>query len=188
MGKATAAWTICLAVSFGFAGTVLLAQSQSKKSVPNASAIHTDATAIEAQITPLNMKPGLWQTTMTGKYSGLPAQIASAMNPTRTYKDCVKAANLTRDEWAREVLGLNCSSITVLKSTSTDADIQGKGCAVGNGMSAEGRGKFHLAGPGHLTGSMDATFSGNTPFGGNGSVHMHADYTSNWVGATCPTN
>ena len=189
MRKATAGWAVCLAASFGLAGTVLLAQSQSKTAVPNASATHTDATAIRAQITPLNMKTGVWQTALTGKYSGVPPQMAAAINPTMTYKKCVKAKELTRDTWAQEVVGLNCASVTVLKSTGNEAQVQAKGCAVGNGMTADGLGNFQLANSGSsLTGSMDVTFGGATPFGGSGSVHMHADYTSNWIGATCPAN
>ncbi len=54
MRKATAGGVICLAASLTFAATVLLAQSQPGKN---------------AHITPLNLKTGLWQTTMTGKYS-----------------------------------------------------------------------------------------------------------------------
>ena len=60
----------------------------------------------------------------------------------------------------------------------TDVDVQATGCDVSNGMTAEGHGKFHMVDSGHLTGSMDVTFSGNTPFGESGPVQMHADYTS----------
>ncbi|HLV94211.1 MAG TPA: hypothetical protein VKS44_03385 [Candidatus Acidoferrales bacterium] len=81
---------------------------------------------------------------MTGKYSGLPPQIAAAMNPTHTYKSCVKADELTRNEWAKSLAGLKCSSVTVLKSTGADTDVQAKGCEAGNGMAAEGHGTFHL--------------------------------------------
>jgi hypothetical protein len=85
-------------------------------------------------------------------------------------------------------VGLHCSSVTVLDSTATDTDVQATGCSAGNGMTAEGRGKFHLLDSGDVTGSMDVTFSGSTPFGGNGAVHMHSDFTSKWIGATCPAD
>lgn len=182
MRKATAGWMVCLAASFGLAATVLPAQSQSKRA-PSASAV-----AASNQITPLNMKTGLWQTTTTGKYTGLPPQIAAAINPTTTHKSCLKPEQLTRNEWAKGIVGLKCSSVTVLKSTASDTDVQAKGCQAGNGMTAEGHGKFHLANSGHLTGTMDVTFSGNTPFGGNGPVQMHTDFNSTWIGATCPAN
>ena len=61
----------------GFAATALLAQSQSRKPTTDVG-----CRAASAQLTPLNMKTGLWQTTMTGKYSGLPPQMAAAINPT----------------------------------------------------------------------------------------------------------
>lgn len=184
MRKATAVWTVCLAASFVFAATVLLAQTQSKRSAPNASATHTDATAINA-ITPLNMKTGLWQTTMTGKVTGLPPQLAAAVNPTSTHKSCVTPEQLTRSQWTKGLT--KCSSVTVLKSTGTDIDVEMKGCGK---MMAEGHGKFHLADPGHLTGSVDMTMilNGNTPFGGNGPIHSHTDFTSIWIGATCPAD
>jgi hypothetical protein len=186
MRKTTAVWTVGLAASFVFAATVLLAQ-QSKRSAPNASATRTDATAVPPPLTPLNMKTGLWQTTMTGKYIGLPPQIASAMNATHTYKSCVKADDLTRNQWAKGLAGLKCSSVTVLSSTGTDTDVQAKGCDVGDRMTADGHGKFHLTDSGHLTGSMDVTFNGNSPFG-SGPLQMHADYTSAWIGASCPAD
>ena len=78
--------------------------------------------------------------------------------------------------------------MTVLQSTASDIDVVGKDCEVGNGMTAEGHGKFHMADSGHLTGSMEVTFNGGSPLGGNGSVHMLANYTSNWIGATCPAD
>jgi hypothetical protein len=196
MRKAMVAGMICL-VSVVLAAMVLLAQSQSTKPATDASATNTNAKALAAQMTPLNMNTGLWQTTLTGKYMGLPpemAQMAAAMGPTMTYKVCVKAEELTRNEWAKELVGLKCSSVTVLSSTTKDVDVQGKGCNAGNGITADGRGTFELQGSNHLTGTMDVTFNGNpfagTPFAGNSSspVHMHADYTSNWIGATCPAD
>lgn len=156
-----------------------------------AAALVFPATALMAQsneqITPLAMKTGGWQTTMTGKYTGLPAQVAAAVNPTMTYKNCVKPEDVTGHTWARDVVG-KCSTVTVLKSTATDADIEAKDCQVGDGMTAEGRGKFHLVDSEHLTGMLDVTFSGSSPFGGSGPIQMHAEYTSNWIGAACPAD
>lgn len=169
MNKGITVTGICLTVCLAFAGSVLLAQSRTGKS---------------SQVKPLDMKTGLWQTTMTGKYSGLPPQIAAAVNPTSTYKNCVKPKDLASNAWTKNMLG-KCSSVTVLKSTGTDTDVEAKDCAMGNGMTAEGHGKFHLADSGHLTGMMDVTFSGNTPFAGSGPVHLLANYTSKWIGASC---
>lgn len=175
MMKASAGWTISMVV-LGIVASVLVARSQSERSAEN----------LRSDITPLNMKSGLWQTTMTGQYSGLPAQYAQAMNRNTSYKNCVKPEDLIRNEWARGLAGLKCSTLTVLKSTGTDMEVEAKGCDAGRGMLAEGQGKFHLANSGSLTGTMDVTFSGSTPFGGNSPVQMHAVYTSNWVGPSCP--
>ncbi|HKV61827.1 MAG TPA: DUF3617 family protein [Candidatus Acidoferrum sp.] len=186
MKKAIGVAVICLAASVAFAATVLLAQSQSKTPAQDASATHTNAKVASVQITPLNAKTGLWQTTMNAKYSGLPPQMAAALNPTMTYKSCLKPKDLSSSTWAKEALGLKCSSLTVLKSTGTDEDLQGKGCDVGHGMTAEGHGKFHLLDSEDLMGSMEVTFTG---FPGSGStVRMHSDYTSKWIGATCPAD
>ncbi|HEV2222457.1 MAG TPA: hypothetical protein VGR84_05590, partial [Candidatus Acidoferrales bacterium] len=67
MRKTTVGRMVCLA-ALGLAATALLAQSQSRKPTTEA------AKAASAQLTPLNMKTGVWQSTMTGKYSGLPPQ------------------------------------------------------------------------------------------------------------------
>lgn len=164
MRKAMAVGVICLAASQVFAGRVLLAQST-------------------PQIIPLNMHTGAWQTTITAKYIGLPPQLAAAMSPTSTYQTCVKPEDLSRETWAKSVVG-KCSSVTVLKSTGTDTDVEAKQCDAGNGMTAEGHGTFHLADSSHLSGSMDVTLSGN-PFGGTDPLRVHTNYTSKWIGATC---
>jgi hypothetical protein len=155
---------ICLAVPMAFAACVVLAQSG-------------------GQIMPLKRKPGGWQTTMTAKYTGIPPQMAAGINPTMKYPNCVRPEDLTHS-WAKDIIG-KCSQVTVLNSTGTDADVEAKDCQVGGGTTAEGRGKFHLADSEHLTGSLDITFSGPNPMGGNGPLHLHADYTSSWVSATC---
>ena len=189
MKKAKAGWTVCLAASIGLAASVLLAQSQSQKPAPNVSATRPNVTALEAQNTPQTMQTGLWQTTMTGKYMGLPPQMAAAINPTMTYKSCVEAKALTSHEWAKQLVGFHCSSINVVKSTSTDAVVQATGCNVGNRGTADGIGHFHLAPSGRtLTGSLNVTFSGNNPLGGNGTLQVQASNTSNWIGATCPAD
>ncbi len=148
------------------------------------------AFATEQKLEPLNLKTGLWQSTTKWKYTGLPpqmAQIAEAAKPTRPAKLCLKPEDLNPDKWTTKGLGLNCSSITVLKSTGTDLEVGAKGCDAGNGMTADGHGEFHVLDSEHVTGSIDATFTGNMPFPTNGSaVHMHIDYTHKWLGGTCP--
>lgn len=173
MKKAIAVALICSAASLAFAGTVLLAQAQSGKTA-------------DVQLTPLNVKTGLWQTTSTVKYTGLPPQMAAAFNSQITSKSCLKPEDLDAKKWtAKELSGLKCSSLTVLKSTATDIEAEGKGCEVNEGVTADGHGKFHVADPGHVTGTLDVTWSGSTPYG-NLSVHGHGEYVDKWLGATCP--
>lgn len=138
-------------------------------------------------ITPLNMSTGEWQTTTTVDYSGLPPQMAQSLNRTTTHKACVKPENLARNGWTKKMIG-KCASVTVLNSTATDVDVEASGCDAGNGMTAGGRGKFHLVDSTHLTGTMDVTFTGATPFGNNSPIQMHAHYVSDWVSATCPAD
>jgi len=133
-----------------------------------------------AKIQPLNAKTGLWQTTQTVKLTGLPPQMAAAINPTVTYKGCVKPEDLSTGAWANEGSRLKCSSWTVLKSTGTDMEVKAAGCEMGYGMTASGQGNFHLQDSGHLTGSIDYTITGNAQ-----ALQGHASYTSKWIGATC---
>ena len=140
------------------------------------------ALAATGTLKPLNLETGLWQTTTTIKYIGLPPQMAAVANRTITAKGCITPKDLGTNEW---VIGFKCSSWTVLKSTGTDMEAEGKACDVGNGMTADGHGEFHAPDSKHLTGAIDADFTG---FAGNSIVHLHADYTSNWLGATCPAD
>lgn len=172
MRKAIAVGVICLAASLAVTATVIFAQTQSRKPA-------------SVQLTPLNEKTGLWQTTETLKYTGLPPQIAAAVNPIPTFKSCLKPKDLSPSKWTTKEFGLKCSSLTVLKSTGTDLEAQGRGCDAGNGMTADGDGNFHVLDSEHVTGRIVVTFSGSTPFG-NGPVHAHVHYTSKWIGATCP--
>jgi hypothetical protein len=166
---------IGLAASLAFAATALLAQSKSAK--PPA-----------VQLTPLKLRTGLWQTTTQINYTGLPPQMAAAMNTKSTYKTCLKPKDLSPDQWTtRQLSDLKCSSLTVLKSTGTDLEVQGKGCNVGNGVTGEGHGGFQVQDSEHVTGSLDATLTGNTPLG-SGTWHAHSNYTYKWLGATCPAN
>lgn len=175
MRKAIAVGVIGLAACLAFAATVLLAQSQSKKPASE-------------QLTPLKVKTGLWQTTTLVKSTGLPPQMAAMLNTKSSFKTCLKPKDLSPHEWTTQQLSdLKCSSLSVLKSTGTDLEVQGRGCNVGEGVTGDGHGGFQVLDSEHVKGSLDATLSGNTPFG-SGPWHTHADYTYKWLGATCPAN
>lgn len=139
------------------------------------------AFAQAGKLQPLNVKTGLWETTQTVKLTGLPPQIAAAINPTVTYKSCVKPKDLSTNAWANEGSGLKCSSWNVLKSTGTDMEVQASGCEGGYGMTGGGHGNIHVQDSEHVTGSIDYTVTGNGL-----AVQGHGTHTSKWIGATCP--
>ena len=157
MRKAIALGVICLAASLAFAATEVLQ--------------------------PLNVKTGLWETTQTVKLTGLPPQMAAALNPTMTYKSCVKQKDLNTNAWVNEKAAVKCSSWTVLKSTGSDMELEGNGCGLGNGMTASGRGNIHVADSEHITAVIDYTVTGSGM-----AIQGHATHTSKWIGATCPAD
>ena len=139
------------------------------------------AFAATEKLQPLNAKTGLWQTTLTVKYTGLPPQMAEGMKPAMTYKSCVKpndVKDLTSNPW---MSGLKCSSWSVLKSAGTDLEVQGNACDMGHGLIASGHGNLHLQDSEHLTEVIDYTLTGSGL-----AVQGHAISTSKWIGATCP--
>jgi hypothetical protein len=166
MRKVIAVVVVGLAATFAFAGATVKTQ-------------------------PLNAKPGLWQTTRTPKYTGLPpqmAQMTATMFPPIKFKSCLKPKDLKNlsGNAVATWLGVKCSSVTVLKSTSTDLDVQGKGCSMGDqGINTDGLAKIHVLDSEHEEGTIDAVITG---LPGSGPVHLHATDTSRWIGATCPAD
>lgn len=140
------------------------------------------ALAATENLQPLNVKTGLWETTQTVKLTGLPPQMAAAINPTVIYKSCIKQKDLNTNAWVNEKAGVKCSSWTVLKSTGTDMELEGNGCGLGNGMTASGHGNIHVQDSEHVTASIDYTVTGSGM-----AVQGHVSHTSKWIGATCPT-
>ena len=134
---------------------------------------------------PLNVKTGLWQMTETVTWTGLPPQMASAMNNGRTikYKSCVKTKDLSSNPWA-DGSGEKCAW-TVLNSTGTDMEVRGTSCNLGKdyGMTAEVHGKVHVLDSENGTGSFAVTLTGNGQ-----TMNGHASYTGKWISAGCPDN
>lgn len=162
MRKAIAVGLICLAASLAFAAA--------------------------GKIEPLKAKTGLWQMTQTIKWTGLPPQYQSLMqsvNPTMTYKSCVRAKDLNTNPWA------NGSSEkcqwTALDSNGTDMHVQGTSCVAkrgNNGLTVNNfNGRIHMLDSEHGEGNFDVTmtFEGQT-------AHGHATYTGKRIGATCPAD
>jgi hypothetical protein len=142
--------------------------------------------AAPADIQPLRVKTGLWQMTETIKWTGLPPQLAAMMKsapPTRSYKSCVRAKDLSTNPWA-DGSGDKCTW-TVLNSDGTDMEVKGTSCDFGKeyGMKAEVHGKIHVSDPENGTGSMDVTLTGNGQ-----TMNGNASYSGKWIGENCTAN
>ncbi len=140
--------------------------------------------AAAGDIQPLKVKTGLWQMTETVKWTGLPPQMAAMMKsapPTRTYKSCVRAKDLSTNPWA-DGSGDKCTW-TVLNSNGSDMEVQGTSCDLGKdfGMKADVHGKIHAVDSENGTGSMEVTLTGNGQ-----TMNGHASYTGKWIGESCP--
>jgi hypothetical protein len=124
-----------------------------------------------AALTPLNVKTGLWQVTMTSKVSSLPAP------NTATYQSCVKKEDL--DKYPFTDPKDNCNW-KVLTSTGSEMEATGmcKPEGMGNlsfNMKLVAADSENVKGTGQLTadgpaGNLTGTYSG----------------TAKWIGATCP--
>lgn len=154
-------------------------------------------------VNPLNLKPGLWQTTMTSIINGAPpltpemkaklAQLSPEQRArleamyksqyggtpqTRTWKSCVKKEDLNK--WPFDDPKNKCK-YTVQGSTSSTMDVSGTCTA--NGYNSEF--KLHLVAPDpeHAAGTGQLTLS-------QGGQSMTGKYSgsSKWLGASCPAN
>lgn len=136
------------------------------------SATLLSATALlAAALEPLNVKPGLWQVTMTSTVSGLPRPIVN------TYKSCVRKEDL--DKYPFTDAKDKCVW-TVQSSTGSKMEATGTCMPEGMGKvdfnislqaldseNVKGTGQLSASGP---AGAMTGNYSG----------------TGKWVGATCP--
>jgi len=126
-----------------------------------------------AALTPLSVKTGVWQVTMTSKISSLPAPNTS------TYKSCVKKEDL--DKYPFNDPKDNCNW-KVLNSSGSEMEATGTCKPEGmgnvnftmklvasNSENVKGTGQLTLNGP---SGTINGTYSG----------------TAKWIGAMCPAN
>src|ERR1700680_3490452 len=130
---------------------------------------------------PLNVKTGLWQMTEIITWTGLPPQMAALMKNGQPikYKSCVKEKDLSSNPWA-DGSGEKCAW-TVLKSSSTDMEVRGTSCQMGNYGTAEVHGTIHVTDTENGTGSFAIVLTGNGQ-----TMNGHATYTGKWVAASCP--
>ena len=126
---------------------------------------------LAATVEPLNVKPGLWQITMTSRISGLPAPTVN------TYKSCVKKEDL--DKYPFTDPKAKCTW-TVQSSTGSKMEATGTCMPEGMGkvdfsMNLEALDSENVKGTGQLTANGPA-----------GAMNGNYSATAKWVGATCP--
>jgi hypothetical protein len=151
-----------------------------------------------AKLQPLNVKPGLWESTRTIKRAGemaIPAEMLNRLTPEQrarmeermkanstartnstTEKHCVTQEDLERDRLklaeARE-----CTT-TVLNSTSTS--VKAKLVCEIEGMHATGTLELLAVDPEHVNGSYQSTINGN-----GHPMNVEATWTAKWLGSSC---
>lgn len=185
-------------VAVCFSATVLLAKTQ-EKDIEKAP---TPAKSLN--ITPINVKTGLWQSTSTITITGglgLPPSMLSKLTPeqkakyeaamqaqaggrttTHTNKGCLTQKDLTTDPFAQKDSddeNIHCHG-TLLRSTSTDIVLQ-ETCSGEASMTYTM--KIHAVDSEHATG----TGTGTATMGGR-TMNSNVKFESKWLGATCPAN
>jgi hypothetical protein len=130
---------------------------------------------------PLNVKTGLWQMTEVITWTGLPPQYAAMMKNGQPikYKSCVTEKNLKSNPWA-DGSGQKCKW-TALKSSSTDMELEGKSCQMGDFGVADLHGTIHVSDPENGTGAFSIVLNAQGQ-----TMNGHATYTGKWASATCP--
>ena len=149
------------------------------------------------KIQPLNVRPGLWQTTTTVARTGempLPAEMLSRLTPeqrarlearmksdsarahTKTYKRCLTREQLDNPDFTKDE---QCTW-TTLQSNSTHI----KGAVSCNykdsSMKLQGSGEFVALDREHVKGSVHMTASGN-----GRTMDTTSDLSSKWLGPNC---
>jgi hypothetical protein len=179
---------LCLAVTWGGA------QARPSESKP----ARTTAPAAGTSLKPLNIKPGLWESTRTINTAGempIPAELLNRLTPeqrarmeermkahsaahanTATEKHCVTKEDLEKDR-LKLAEAKECTT-TVLNSTSTS--VKAKLVCDTEGMHATGMLELVAADPEHLNGSYHSTMNGNGL-----TMTVEGTWTSKWVGASC---
>jgi len=147
---------------------------------------------------PLNVRPGLWETTMTTTTSGempIPAELLSKLTPeqrikmeqkmkdnsgektrTLTDKSCVTKEQIEKGLEFGHEQG-RCTR-TVVNSTGSVIDLQVT-CA-DEGMNTRGTMHFEALSPESMNGTSQMTANG-----GGHAMTVHMSFTSKWLGPTC---
>ena len=153
---------------------------------------------VNLALVPLNIKPGLWETTINSKVDGglpIPASMLERLSPeqrarfeermkansashtrTTTHTKCV-----TREDIEKQKLDFASSKEcipTVITSTSTAA--KGKLSCESEGMKSTATFDVEARDQEHLKGSSHGSIAGNGQ-----TMKIDSAFTSKWLGSTC---
>jgi hypothetical protein len=134
------------------------------------AALLTTTIIAAASLTPLSIKPGVWQVTMTSIINGMPPHTSS-------YTSCVVADNLTKYPFTDPKSNCNW---TVVSSTSSTMQATGT-CAPQNMGPMQFAVQLTAVDAEHVEGTGQLT--ANTP---NGPLSGKYSGTGTWIGAQCP--
>jgi hypothetical protein len=139
-----------------------------------ASAVLLSAIVLAAaSLEPLNVRPGLWQVTMTSKISQLPAPNTS------TYKSCLRKEDLNKYPFSDP--DANCAWNVV---SSTGSTMEANGTCMPEGMGkVEFKMRLEAVNPESMKGTGQLTASG--PGGAMNGIYSGS---AKWIGANCPTS
>jgi hypothetical protein len=151
-----------------------------------------------AKLQPLNVKPGLWESTRTINRAGqmpIPAEMLNRLTPeqrarmeermkansaahtnTTTEKHCVTREDLEKDR-LKLAEAKECTT-TVLNTTTTT--VKAKLVCDQEGMHATGTLELVAPDPEHLNGSYQSTVNGD-----GHSMNVEGTWTSKWLDASC---
>ncbi|HEY6764490.1 MAG TPA: DUF3617 family protein [Candidatus Sulfotelmatobacter sp.] len=140
-------------------------------------AVFASATILlaDSSVQPLNVKPGLWEVTMTIAMAGM-----GAPPRTNTYRSCLKKEDLNKYPFSDP--DKKCT-YTVLSSTGTTMEARGT-CAPGSeGAKIDFKLRLDAIDTENVKGTGQMTMS-------VGGTTMNGTYTatSKWLSGTCPAN
>jgi hypothetical protein len=147
---------------------------------------------------PLNIKPGLWESTRTIKRTGqlpIPAEMLNRLTPeqrarmeermnansaahssTATDKHCITKEDLEKDRL--KLAETNECTTTVLNSTATN--VKAKFVCETEGMQATGLLELVAADSEHLNGTYHSTANGE-----GHTMNVEGTWSSKWLGSSC---
>ncbi len=155
------------------------------------------AATLAAQTVPLDVRPGLWKSTITVDQSGappIPPEALAKLTPeqrakieerfkarssaptTQTHQYCV-----TREDLSKPIFGkpdrMNCHE-TIVRSTSSDQEIHME--CDNNGMKSGGTIHIEALNPESVKGSGKMTMTD-----GARTMNVSSNFTGKWVASTC---